>query len=182
MGLEGMKVYADTLQSLRKANIPVISDIKRGDIAATANAYACAHFLGNPVGAVVGCTQECDVRQLRDKYPNMFFLFPRYGAQDGAACIEATLLDKAGGTVNSSRGILCAWKKSSELANKREAQTLTCTEKASGIYYIVINIPSKKVPQPRQFYLLRAKKQMFCYHVQFQSTCGNCKFAGFGKG
>ncbi|MEE0998715.1 MAG: orotidine-5'-phosphate decarboxylase, partial [Treponemataceae bacterium] len=35
------------------------------------------------------------------------------------------LLDKAGGAVNSSRGILTAWKKDEELAAKRDAGTLT---------------------------------------------------------
>ncbi len=79
----------------------------------------------SPVGAVVGCTEESDARQLRDTYPEIFFLIPGYGAQGGAARIAATLLDKAGGTVNSSRGILCAWKKDEELADVREAGKLT---------------------------------------------------------
>ena len=74
----------------------------------------------SPVGAVVGCTEESDARALRDAYPDIFFLIPGYGAQGGAARIAATLLDKAGGTVNSSRGILCAWKKDDSLADARE--------------------------------------------------------------
>lgn len=213
MGLAGLKTFAETVALLREKNISVISDIKRGDIADTAKAYARAHFSGDfetdiitvnpymgfdtlepftefctkekggkgifvllrtsnpgmvdiekqelvkggivldhvgnrllqiadklaenygitdgwkdscsPVGAVVGCTEESDARQLRDKYPNIFFLIPGYGAQGGAARIAATLLDKAGGTVNSSRGILCAWKKDEALAEKREAGILT---------------------------------------------------------
>ena len=48
-----------------------------------------------------------------------------YGAQGGAARIAATLLDKAGGTVNSSRGILCAWKKDEKLAQKAAENKLT---------------------------------------------------------
>jgi orotidine-5'-phosphate decarboxylase len=79
----------------------------------------------SPVGAVVGCTEESDARQLRDTYPEIFFLIPGYGAQGGAARIAATLLDKAGGTVNSSRGILCAWKKDEGLAEQREKGCLT---------------------------------------------------------
>ena len=51
-------------------------------------------------------------------------MIPGYGAQGGAARIAATLLDKAGGAVNSSRGILCAWKKDEELAGAREAGSL----------------------------------------------------------
>ena len=54
---------------------------------------------------------------LRDRYPDLFFLIPGYGAQGGAARIAATLLDRAGGTVNSSRGILTAWKKAGAQAD-----------------------------------------------------------------
>ena len=199
MGLEGMRVYSKTLKAVREKGIPVIADVKRGDIAATADAYARAHFNGdfeadiitinpymgfdtlkpftdvafdkgkglfvllrtsNPgmtdieklslteggividkvgaelarinasygqqvVGAVVGCTEESDARAIRDTYPDMQFLIPGYGAQGGAARICATLLDKAGGTVNNSRGILCAWKKDDTLSEKRDAGTIT---------------------------------------------------------
>ncbi len=211
MGLEGMKVYAETLKAVRASGLMAISDIKRGDIDATSDAYAKAHFKGdfetdiitinpymgfdtlvpfskwaapemggkgafvllctsNPgmvdiehqelksgglllekvgdeiarigeeykqfyadqtcgvLGAVVGATQEADARYLRDKYADTFFLIPGYGAQGGAARIAATLLDKAGGAVNSSRGILCAYKKDAELAGKVEAGTLTMTD------------------------------------------------------
>ena len=203
MGLKGMEVFAKTVQYIRSKNIPVISDIKRGDIADTAKAYAKAHFQGDfetdiitinpymgfdtlepfmeffpekgafvllrtsnpgmkdienqsldngnpvlslvgnklnqladeyaashpeecsPFGAVVGCTEEEDARKIRDMYPNVFFLIPGFGAQGGKARIAATLLDKAGGAVNSSRGILTAWKKDEDLAAKREAGTLS---------------------------------------------------------
>ena len=203
MGLKGMEVFAKTVQYIRSKNIPVISDIKRGDIADTAKAYAKAHFQGDfetdiitinpymgfdtlepfmsffpekgafvllrtsnpgmqdienqplsngnpvlslvgeklnqlaaeyassnpgecsPFGAVVGCTEEEDARKIRDMYPDVFFLIPGFGAQGGKARIAATLLDKAGGAVNSSRGILTAWKKDEELAAKRDAGTLT---------------------------------------------------------
>ena len=208
MGIEGLKVYSETLKLVRKAGLIAISDIKRGDIGATSEAYAKAHFTGdfetdiitiNPYmgfetlvpfskyavpelggkgafvllctsnpgmldiehqelkdgrhllecvgdeiarigkeyaqyyaeqtcgvfGAVVGATQENYARFLRDKYADTFFLIPGYGAQGGSARIAATLLDKAGGTVNSSRGILCAWKKDAELASKIESESLT---------------------------------------------------------
>lgn len=215
MGLAGLKAYVDTIKAVHDAGMIAISDIKRGDIADTAKAYARAHFEGDfatdiitinpymgfdtlkpfieycksgpenstetkslgkgifvllrtsnpgmtdieqqellvggrvldrvgselekisnefkelypkqtcsPVGAVVGCTEESDARILRDSYPDIFFLIPGYGAQGGAARIAATLLDKAGGTVNSSRGILCAWKKDSELEQNRESGSL----------------------------------------------------------
>lgn len=208
MGLKGMEVYAKTVKAVRDAGFVAISDIKRGDIAATAGAYARAHFTGDfetdiitinpymgfdtlkpfteyttaekgskamfvllrtsnpgmidieqqelkdggrvldrvgnelnnilqeskkeyadetcsPVGAVVGCTEESDARSLRDAYPEIFFLIPGYGAQGGAAKICGILLEKCGGTVNSSRGILCAWKKDPSLEEKRNAGTLT---------------------------------------------------------
>ena len=213
MGLKGLEIYAKTLQLIKEYGLIAISDIKRGDIAATASAYAKAHFtkefetdiitvnpymgfdtlkpfaeyctpqnggkgmfvllrtsnpgmvdieqqelkaggrvldrvgdalveLGNsfassypeqtttPVGAVVGCTEESDARILRDAYPNMFFLIPGYGAQGGAARIAATLLDKAGGTVNSSRGIHCAWQKDKDLESKRESDSLSLADLA----------------------------------------------------
>lgn len=205
MGIEGLKAYIETIKAVHEAGFIAISDIKRGDIADTAKAYARAHlgagsdfetdiitinpYMGfdtlkpfteyckpnnggkgifvllrtsnpgmvdieqqelkaggrvldktgselerisaefktlypeqkcSPVGAVVGCTEESDARTLRDAYPDIFFLIPGYGAQGGAARIAATLLDKAGGTVNSSRGILCAWKKDDSLAEPRE--------------------------------------------------------------
>lgn len=219
MGIAGLRAYIETIKAVREAGFVAISDIKRGDIADTAKAYARAHFgtgadfetdiitvnpyMGfdtlrpfteycrpgassprsdlngvggkgifvllrtsnpgmadieqqelksggrvldktgaelekiseefkslypeqtcSPVGAVVGCTEESDARALRDAHPDIFFLIPGYGAQGGAARIAATLLDKAGGTVNSSRGILCAWKKDENLAESREKGTL----------------------------------------------------------
>ncbi|MBR5033279.1 MAG: orotidine-5'-phosphate decarboxylase [Treponema sp.] len=208
MGLEGLKVYAQTLKLVRESGLIAISDIKRGDIGATSQTYARAHFTGdfetdiitiNPYmgfdtlqpytkyaepenggkgafvllctsnpgmtdiehqelkagglllervgdeiarigadfakfypeqtcgiyGAVVGATQVADARYLRDKYKDTFFLIPGYGAQGGDAAICKTLLEKAGGTVNSSRGILCAWKKNADLEGKIAAGTLT---------------------------------------------------------
>ena len=211
MGLKGMKVYAETIKAVREAGLIAICDIKRGDIAASADAYARGHFTGDfetdiitinpymgfetltpftnyaapekggkgafvllctsnpgmvdiehqelksggillervgneiarinesfkasyasqscgPIGAVVGATQESDARRIRDQYPETFFLIPGYGAQGGAARIAATLLDRCGGTVNSSRGILCAWKKDPELEAKRESGTLSLAD------------------------------------------------------
>lgn len=217
MGLPGLKVYKETLDFIKSKGKPVISDIKRGDIADTAKAYAKAHFYGDfetdivtlnpymgfetlnpfveeaekrgkgifallrtsnpgmtdiekqelkagglvldrvgseierlretflskqiiksgdasPVGAVVGCTEESDALDLRNKYPGIFFLIPGYGAQGGAARIAGTLLQNAGGTVNSSRGILLAWKKDPALTEKREAGGLTLEQITESAY------------------------------------------------
>lgn len=244
MGIEGLKAYIETIKAVKEAGLVAISDIKRGDIADTAKAYARAHFgkgsdfetdiitinpyMGfdtlkpfseyckpevstgsttvesgkgffvllrtsnpgmvdieqqelksggrvldktgaelerisaefkalypeqtcSPVGAVVGCTEESDARMLRDAYPDIFFLIPGYGAQGGAARIAATLLDKAGGTVNSSRGILCAWKKDAALAEKMNAGTLTLEDIADSAARA--SVASKED-------LLKAKKEL----------------------
>ena len=47
LGMDGMRAYADTLAAVRAAGVPVIADIKRGDIAKTAEMYAKAHFEGD---------------------------------------------------------------------------------------------------------------------------------------
>jgi len=208
-----MRAYAETLRTVRETGLVVISDIKRGDIANTADAYARAHFTGDfetdiitvnpymgfdtlapftnyctpakggkgifvllrtsnsgmadieqqqlvtggsvfdkvgteleriavqfapmyegntcaPVGAVVGCTEEANARALRDAYPDIFFLIPGYGAQGGAARIAGLLLGRAGGTVNSSRGILCAWEKDPVLEERRGQGALSISDLA----------------------------------------------------
>ncbi len=221
MGRAGLSAYAETLAAARAAGVTVIADIKRGDIADTARAYARAHFTGDfeadivtlnpymgfdtlepfveyvesagkgafvllrtsnpgmrdiewleladgtgatgagatsaangarprvldrvgdgivslmerfrvegddscaPFGVVVGCTEESDAREIRDRYPGLFFLIPGYGAQGGAARVAATLLDRAGGTVNSSRAILTAWKKDPVLDIRMRSGELT---------------------------------------------------------
>ena len=64
------------------------------------------------MGAVVGCTHEEENKELRSKLKNMFLLIPGYGAQGGqASLIREYLKDGNGGIVNSSRGILLAYKK-----------------------------------------------------------------------
>lgn len=47
LGLKGLKVYKDTLNYIRSKGGIVIADIKRGDIAKTAEMYAKAHFEGD---------------------------------------------------------------------------------------------------------------------------------------
>jgi len=67
----------------------------------------------NGVGAVVGATYPEQIKQLREKLPETFFLVPGYGAQGGTASDLAAAFDKngLGGIVNSSRGIIAAYKK-----------------------------------------------------------------------
>ncbi|MEX1375954.1 MAG: orotidine-5'-phosphate decarboxylase [Eubacteriales bacterium] len=67
----------------------------------------------NSIGAVVGATHKEEGISLRKKMKNTFFLIPGYGAQGAAADDIAGMFDKngVGGIVNSSRGIIGAWKK-----------------------------------------------------------------------
>ncbi len=65
------------------------------------------------VGAVVGATYPEEAKKLRKLIPNTYFLVPGYGAQGGKAKDVANSFndDGLGAIVNSSRGIMCAYKK-----------------------------------------------------------------------
>ena len=183
LGMDGLRAYAETLRMVREAGCPVIADIKRGDIAKTAEMYAKAHFTGdfeadlitlapymgldsispylpycrdqgkgvfvlcrtsNPgrvdfeyqtladgrtvytmvgdaltrlgadymgekgyssIGLVIGGTTGEEAAEIRARYPDTFF-------QGGKAADIALYMKQGnGGVVNSSRGILLAWKK-----------------------------------------------------------------------
>jgi orotidine-5'-phosphate decarboxylase len=208
LGLDGLRAYARTLRYIRDKGWIAIADIKRGDIAATAQMYAkahCegefeadyvtlspymgldsiepwlpwvqdhekglfvlirtsnpgavdvqyleqksgarvytevarrvaelgAHFLGScgysSVGGVVGCTHVEEAQVLRQQLSTMFFLVPGYGAQGGtAADVALYLKDGNGGIVNSSRGILLAWKKQEDGAAHVDACAAAETER-----------------------------------------------------
>ncbi len=64
------------------------------------------------VGAVVGGTHRDEMLEIRKNCPNLFFLIPGYGAQGGKAEDIRACFDKNGfgGIVNSSRGIIAAYK------------------------------------------------------------------------
>ncbi|MBR5145905.1 MAG: orotidine-5'-phosphate decarboxylase, partial [Clostridia bacterium] len=65
------------------------------------------------LGAVVGATHKAEAELLRKKFPSLFFLVPGYGAQGATAEDVSVNFDQngLGAIVNSSRGILCAYKK-----------------------------------------------------------------------
>ena len=64
------------------------------------------------IGGVIGCTHVEEGKEIRNRYSDMFFLIPGYGAQGGTAEDVALYLKNGnGGVVNSSRGILLAYKK-----------------------------------------------------------------------
>lgn len=72
------------------------------------------------VGAVVGATYPEQLAELRGKLRSTFFLVPGYGAQGGGAADVAGAFDEngLGAIVNSSRAIMCAYKK--EGCNEKE--------------------------------------------------------------
>ncbi|MDD6308664.1 MAG: orotidine-5'-phosphate decarboxylase [Clostridia bacterium] len=65
------------------------------------------------VGCVVGATYPKEAETLRQMLPHSFFLVPGYGAQGGGAADVRPCFDQNGGgaIVNSSRGIMCAYKR-----------------------------------------------------------------------
>ncbi|WP_125152854.1 orotidine-5'-phosphate decarboxylase [Clostridium rectalis] len=64
------------------------------------------------IGGVIGCTHVDEALKLRNNMKTTFFLIPGYGAQGGTADDVALYLkDGNGGVVNSSRGILLAYKR-----------------------------------------------------------------------
>ena len=63
-----------------------------------------------PVGLVVGATHSQEVEKIRERYKNMFFLIPGFGAQAADSMNVYKLLnDLNAGVVNSSRAILKNW-------------------------------------------------------------------------
>lgn len=78
------------------------------------------------VGAVVGATHPVQGAKLRTLMPHTFFLVPGYGAQGGSGTDMSGLFDDngLGALVNSSRGIIAAWKRADEIpqfATREEA-------------------------------------------------------------
>lgn len=78
------------------------------------------------VGAVVGATHPQEGKRLRELMPHTFFLVPGYGAQGGTAQDVAGMFDQNGdgAIVNSSRGIIGAWRKSEDYAKNQGNMSL----------------------------------------------------------
>ncbi len=74
----------------------------------------------SPVGAVVGATYPKQAETLRKIMPSCIFLVPGYGAQGGGAddVIPCFNKDGYGAIVNSSRGIIFAFKKDEKYTEK----------------------------------------------------------------
>lgn len=81
----------------------------------------------SPIGGVIGCTHVEEGKEIRKRFNTMFFLIPGYGAQGGKAEDVAMYLNNGnGGVVNSSRGILLAYKK-----DGREKEFALCAREES---------------------------------------------------
>lgn len=66
----------------------------------------------SPLGYVVGATHSQEAKKIRERYKNIFFLLPGYGAQGAKAeDIRTYLNDFNGGVVNSSSGIIKYYQK-----------------------------------------------------------------------
>ena len=97
------------------------------------------HYGYSRVGAVVGATYPQQLAQMKKEMPHTFFLVPGYGAQGGGANDVAGAFDEngLGGIVNSSRGILTAWKKAGtdgkDFAEQARKAALTMKDDIMGV-------------------------------------------------
>ena len=91
------------------------------------------------IGAVVGATYPEMGAVLRKLMPNSYFLVPGYGAQGGGAkgVVPCFNKDGLGAIVNSSRGIMCAYKKGDrkeeEFAEAARAEALRMKDDITGV-------------------------------------------------
>lgn len=132
MGMDSIEPYMSYIETGKKAifslvrtSNPGAEDIEYLDTTSGDKVY---HIVGDklmemgknqvaecgyhPLGGVIGCTHVEEGKELRKRFDKMFFLIPGYGAQGGKAEDVAMYLNNGnGGVVNSSRGILLAYKK-----------------------------------------------------------------------
>ncbi|MDE6001488.1 MAG: orotidine-5'-phosphate decarboxylase [Clostridia bacterium] len=99
------------LQNLKLENGEFVYE-RMGGLVAVWGKDVIGKYGYSEVGAVVGATHPEEAANLRKRLPNTFFLIPGYGAQGGSAEMLKVCFDKRGlgGIVNSSRGIICAYK------------------------------------------------------------------------
>ena len=86
---------------------------KMGDMCERWRSEQIGRYGYSSVGAVVGATYPEQLEEMRKKLPHTFFLVPGYGAQGGGAEGVAKAFDAngLGAIVNSSRAVMCAYKK-----------------------------------------------------------------------
>ena len=132
LGSDGVNPFIDVCKEEKKGIFVLVKtsnpssgelqDIDTGDgkiyerVAALVNGWG-ADTVGKygygAVGAVVGATYPEQAKILRELMPHAYFLVPGYGAQGGGAkdVKNSFNADGLGAIVNSSRGIMCAYKK-----------------------------------------------------------------------
>ncbi|MEL4106660.1 orotidine-5'-phosphate decarboxylase [Oscillospiraceae bacterium WX1] len=89
----------------------VVGELLEGLSSDTVGAYGYSC-----VGAVIGATYPEELRYLREHLSKTFFLVPGYGAQGGSARDVAHAFSEngRGAIINSSRAIICAWRKTGQ--------------------------------------------------------------------
>jgi orotidine-5'-phosphate decarboxylase len=99
------------LQNLKLENGQTIYEYM-GELIEKWGATTIGNYGYSDLGAVVGATHPAEAKKLREQMPHTFFLIPGYGYQGGSAKDLKVCFDNSGlgGIVNSSRGILCAYK------------------------------------------------------------------------
>ncbi|MDU4892315.1 MAG: orotidine-5'-phosphate decarboxylase [Clostridium sp.] len=131
MGLDSIEPYLPYLKSNEKGVFVLIrtsnkgsKDIQYVETAGDRRVYNVVGELINnlgkeymgecgysSVGGVIGCTHVDEGIEIRKDLDSTFFLIPGYGAQGGKAEDVALYLKEGnGGVVNSSRGIMLAYK------------------------------------------------------------------------
>jgi len=100
------------LQDLKLENGKTVYE-QMGEFVEQWGKYSIGKYGYSDVGAVVGATYKEQAEKLRAQMPTTFFLVPGYGAQGGKAEDLVVCFDDKGygAIVNSSRGIICAYKK-----------------------------------------------------------------------
>ncbi|MBR1422365.1 MAG: orotidine-5'-phosphate decarboxylase [Ruminococcus sp.] len=106
------------LQDLMIGNKTVYATV--GDMCERWGKNAMGKYGYSAVGAVVGATYPEQLSEMRSALPHTFFLVPGYGAQGGGAEGVSKAFDAngLGAIVNSSRGVMCAYKKEKDCDEK----------------------------------------------------------------
>ena len=99
---------------------------RMGDLTERLAAGTEGSFGYTALGAVVGATHPEELGELRARLQSTFFLVPGYGAQGGTAKDVKRAFDEngRGAVINSSRGIMCAWKKTGQ--DGKDYQAAAC--------------------------------------------------------
>lgn len=127
------------LQNLKLENGKYVYE-RMGELVEEWGSDTLGRYGYSEVGAVVGATHPEEAARLRKQLPHTFFLIPGYGAQGGSADMLKVCFDQRGlgGIVNSSRGILCAYKNASYTGmNYYEAARAACLDMQQDLLHAI---------------------------------------------